>query len=215
MDITKIVISDLVNELHQWHLRNYPTGTDAHDLLAIGEEFGELQRVEVKQSGNIRGTWEYWQAEKKKEIGDVLIGLAEFCARVGRIATFTEIFRDLKALPAYRLPTNVPGNPSKSELILLLLGKHLGSLSDQFLYAANIHPGVIDTIVILCRDYCVENTLDIETCFVDRWTTISQRDFITNPETGGREKEDIQIADLPPRTHFISAILTGESDAKV
>ena len=67
-------------KIHEWHERNYP-GDDAKDaLLAVGEELGELMRCQVKQASGIRGDSQNWQGEKYKEVGDVLIGLINYCA---------------------------------------------------------------------------------------------------------------------------------------
>jgi NTP pyrophosphatase (non-canonical NTP hydrolase) len=75
-------LNALQTEIHAWHLRNYPTDTVHQAILGMGEEIGELDRADVKQHGGIRGTWDEWQAEKKKEAGDVLIGLLNFCGFV-------------------------------------------------------------------------------------------------------------------------------------
>lgn len=72
-------IGEMQRDIHAWHRRNFPTDDARDSLLGIGEELGEVMRAQVKQSGNIRGTFEFWQEEKKKEIGDVLIGLLNYC----------------------------------------------------------------------------------------------------------------------------------------
>lgn len=72
-------VSDMQRDIHAWHRRNFPTDDARDSLLGIGEELGEVMRAQVKQSGGIRGTFEYWQEEKKKEIGDVLIGIVNYC----------------------------------------------------------------------------------------------------------------------------------------
>lgn len=98
MDITQ-----LANELHAWHVRNYPNETDAQALLAVGEEFGELERAELKQAGGIRGTWDEWQVEKQKEIGDVLIGLIEFAVRTGTVKDIQDALDSHEVLWPLRL----------------------------------------------------------------------------------------------------------------
>lgn len=69
----------LQRDIHQWHRRNFPTDDARDSLLGVGEELGEVMRAQVKQSGGIRGSFEYWQEEKKKEIGDVVIGILNYC----------------------------------------------------------------------------------------------------------------------------------------
>jgi NTP pyrophosphatase (non-canonical NTP hydrolase) len=112
--------SELQLAIFVWHQLNYPTETRQGALLAVGEELGELMRCQVKQDVAVRGTFEHWQEEKAKEVGDVLIGII---------------------------------------------------------------------------NYCAHNGLDWRQCLTDRWNTISQRDFIANPETGGRERENDGTAD--------------------
>jgi NTP pyrophosphatase (non-canonical NTP hydrolase) len=66
--------------IHAWHRMNFPHDDARDALLGVGEELGEVNRAQIKQSGGIRGSFEYWHQEKAKEIGDVLIGLINYCA---------------------------------------------------------------------------------------------------------------------------------------
>src|ERR1035437_3462457 len=112
---------NLQNEIVAWHRRNYPTGTAIRDLISVEEELGELNRAELKQAGEIRGTWEHWQEEKKKEAGDVLIGIINFCGHCNINISKT-------------LSTNPPLMPMKdSELALLLASVAFGKLAENFM----------------------------------------------------------------------------------
>lgn len=182
-------VKRIANELHGWHQKNYPTETDSQCLTSIGEEFGELDRAELKQAGGIRGTWDHWQAEKAKEIGDVMITLVEYCARVDALETLEQLFLNLYQIPSYRLPKDLR-SATKQEAILHLLGSQIGTL--RFNYLINDREqmiNLIQNIIVLLRDYAVENSFDLASCLVQRWETISKRDFIKNPLTGGREAE--------------------------
>lgn len=66
--------------VHAWHRMNYPIDDARDAFIGIVEELGEVARAQLKQSGGIRGSFEHWQNEKVKEIGDVLIGIINYCA---------------------------------------------------------------------------------------------------------------------------------------
>jgi NTP pyrophosphatase (non-canonical NTP hydrolase) len=70
-------------EVRDWHTKNYRRETNDQSVMSICEEAGEVCRAQLKQSGNLRGTWDYWQAEKAKELGDVMIAVINVCARNG------------------------------------------------------------------------------------------------------------------------------------
>lgn len=109
--------TELQEMIRAWHLRNYPNEDASLALISVVEELGEVSRAHSKQAGGIRGTWKYWQTEKEKEAGDVIIGLINYLS------------------------------------------------------------------------HC---DINFETALRNRWATISQRDYIQNPLTGGREKEQQQ-----------------------
>ena len=46
-----------------------------HQALSVGEESGEVLRAILKRAQAIRGTYEYWTEEIRKEAGDVIISL--------------------------------------------------------------------------------------------------------------------------------------------
>ena len=73
-------MNQLQADIYDWHRLNYPHDDAKDALLGVGEELGELMRAQIKQTGHIRGTHEHWQLEKYKEIGDVLIGVINYCA---------------------------------------------------------------------------------------------------------------------------------------
>lgn len=189
----------LIHELHEWHRRNYPTETDRQCLLALGEELGELMRAELKQAGGIRGTKEHWQIEKAKECGDVLITVLEYAARKNAVEAVKNGL-DYTVQPA-------PGFEYNGETFLLYMGTYLGRLMEHLDNDFQIRHN-IEALCSCVVVYCIHNNFDVFTVLAERWNTISQRDFIANPETGGREKEDGH------KVHFISAVLTGEGTAQ-
>ena|ERR1700733_6638244 len=179
---------DLQIEVHDWHLKNYPTDDLRSALLGVGEELGELMRVELKQTGGIRGTFEYWQEEKRKEIGDVLIGLLNACAYAN--IDFQTSGRELELQFA-----------GDGKDVLLEIAIHFGFLITHLtrsmdgkseLYVRTIKDRSkfnLDCIFEALTYYCGLNNFSLEDVFLSRWNIIRQRDFIINPETGGREKE--------------------------
>jgi len=69
-------------EIGNWTSLNFPNETRISIALGIAEETGELCRAVLKQFTGIRGTFEEWDEEIKKELGDVYIKLghlANFC----------------------------------------------------------------------------------------------------------------------------------------
>ena len=75
--------TDATNDaIWAWAQLNFPNESRVSITLGIGEECGELQRAVLKQYSGIRGTYEEWDEEIKKEIGDVYIKLGQlagFC----------------------------------------------------------------------------------------------------------------------------------------
>jgi hypothetical protein len=194
-------IAKIVQDVHDWHVRNYPTETDSQSLLAIGEEMGELMRAELKQAGNIRGTFEHWQTEKFKECGDVLIGLIEYAARTKTEGAFVECFEDLLE--------NTVVHTFDNEALLQMAFAWIGHLMETY-QTKSIPANAIYNVAYWLGIYATANQFNLEQVLEERWKTISQRDFIANPETGGREKEDQEPTH---KIHFISATLTGEGIA--
>lgn len=71
-------------EVVAWNAHNF--GDDKsriEDALVVCEEAGELARAVLKQHQQIRGTYDEWQGEIAKEVGDVVITLASLAANAG------------------------------------------------------------------------------------------------------------------------------------
>jgi NTP pyrophosphatase (non-canonical NTP hydrolase) len=67
---------ELQEEIGQWASRNFPI-TPAFSALIIAEEAGEVCRAVLKREDGIRGTYEEWTAELRKEVAEVFIALAK------------------------------------------------------------------------------------------------------------------------------------------
>ena len=168
----------LQNDIVAWHRRNYPKDDQFSALLGVQEEIGELNRAELKQEGGIRGTWDEWQIEKHKEAGDVLIGILNFCG-----------FRGIKISDALKAITSLP--PVKDQkLALLLVSISFGQLVDNATCGLGQRtPWFIGSLYRDVESYCYLCGFDPNEVLILRWETISKRDFIANPATGGRENE--------------------------
>lgn len=62
-------------EVDEWASRNFPDDTPEAVVLGLMEEAGEVARASLKRYQGIRGTTEEWDAELRKECGDVFIKL--------------------------------------------------------------------------------------------------------------------------------------------
>lgn len=70
-------------EVRQWVLHNFgPTLLDV-TTLGLVEEVGELCRAILKRDQGIRGSYDEWTAEIRKELGDVLIKLLDVADTAG------------------------------------------------------------------------------------------------------------------------------------
>lgn len=202
MDIHQLTI-----DIHEWHRRNYPSGTAGSALLSIGEELGELMRAELKQAGNIRGSREHWQAEKFKEAGDVLIGVIEYACWVKMEDCVQSSFSGMER------GEHKDAITVSDERILHLLGYEVGRLmqlfgTTNFNQSSHLNSGwSIYQICWLLGAYCDHNKFDVMDVLMQRWNTISKRDFIVNPETGGREQETDHVI------HYVSAVIEGKGTA--
>lgn len=68
--------NELQSTIAQWQREHFPTGTGLiHQAVGLSEEVGELCRAILKQDQKVRGSWEDWQDEIRKEVGDVGIRL--------------------------------------------------------------------------------------------------------------------------------------------
>lgn len=70
-------------EVSAWSQRNFPDGKPHQPLLGVGEESGELMHAHLKAEQGIRGTVDEHHAAKIDAVGDIVIYLADYCARNG------------------------------------------------------------------------------------------------------------------------------------
>ena len=76
-------LSDYQEEILRWSNYNWgkPPKYDSFTAsVGIGEEAGEVLRAVLKRKQMIRGTYEEWTAELRKELADVLIKVIEVAA---------------------------------------------------------------------------------------------------------------------------------------
>ena len=66
-----------------WARHNFPDDDRVCAVGSVTEEVGELLRAARKQKQQIRGTHEEWDAELRKEAGDVLIALFQAADNCG------------------------------------------------------------------------------------------------------------------------------------
>lgn len=71
----------LQREVGIWARRNFPTAEPVDPLLGVCEESGELCHSFLKRKQGIRGTPEEHFAAMSDAVGDIVIYLADFCAR--------------------------------------------------------------------------------------------------------------------------------------
>ncbi len=186
-------------DIHLWHIQNYPKDDLTSAMLGLGEEIGELMRAELKQSGGIRGTWDEWQTEKKKEAGDVMIALINCCGysgiNLGDVFDAAPTLTHAKAVDHdytdYVFWSTWRGQylPGNSKTALLRIGQTFGTLINGDDDQRPLNGRVAATLLLNVEYYCRLNKINPEEALNDRWRTISARNFITNPLTGGREHE--------------------------
>lgn len=180
-----MILSISQEEICNWHKKNYPKDNLNFAFLGLCEELGELARVQLKQDRQIRGTFEFWQNEKYKEIGDVFIGLINLC---GHFAIDLEL--GLKTNSCYLEFIN----HDIQHILIFKLYNNLGKIANciiegQKYYVPLIYPIILGHFYTNLKHYCELNGYNAELVLKDRWAVISKRDFIINPETGGREHE--------------------------
>ena len=143
----------------------------------------------MKQDGGIRGTWEYWEEEKQKEVGDVVIGLINFCSFAG--IKFSSVVAD-SILDLMNFDT-----PKKC---LLCVSSTVGRLiEEEIIVVHKDNKQILYSLSFIYADltvYCNFSGTQLMESVVNRWDTISKRDFIKNPETGGREQEADNAFDM-------------------
>ena len=64
-------------DVEAWLIYNFSDETRVTATLGLCEEVGEVARAVLKQEQAIRGTWEEWDDEIKKELGDVYLKLIQ------------------------------------------------------------------------------------------------------------------------------------------
>lgn len=74
---------DLQADVAVWSARNFPNNKPYHPLLGVSEEVGELCHAHLKDEQGIRGIHEVHRAAKIDAVGDIIIYLADYCARNG------------------------------------------------------------------------------------------------------------------------------------
>lgn len=78
-----IDLSQLQLEVGEWSLKNFGDQPSTFPLLGIGEETGELMHAHLKDLQGIRHLPHEIKAMKEDAIGDIVIYLADYCAREG------------------------------------------------------------------------------------------------------------------------------------
>lgn len=70
-------------DVEQWSFDNFGPQPSTNPLLGLTEEVGELSHAHLKGLQGIRHTPEQIQAMKKDAVGDIVVYLADYCAREG------------------------------------------------------------------------------------------------------------------------------------
>lgn len=73
-------LDDLQKQVATWAKQNFPDDNRETVVLGLAEEVGEMARAALKRYQGIRGTAQEWEAELRKEIGDVFIKLVHVAA---------------------------------------------------------------------------------------------------------------------------------------
>ena len=78
-------LTEFQQEVASWSKMNFPNGKKYQPLLGVGEEVGELMHAHLKHEQKIRGMEDnkVASAAKMDAIGDIVIYLADYCARNG------------------------------------------------------------------------------------------------------------------------------------
>jgi hypothetical protein len=161
----------LIDEHTQWERRNFPDSNMPDPIFGVMEELGELSHAHLKEAQSIRGTAEEHHMAAMDAIGDITIYLLgvmhhyRFCpSRTSEILSHN-------------------GRATSSDLVLLWLGKAVGSLAGS--YAANWQPGeCINKIVFWLRKYCELRGWDYDNIVCSTWNQVKRRDWLTNPVDG-------------------------------
>lgn len=74
-------LADLQEEVIEWSRKNFPNNQSYHPLLGLMEEVGELSHAHLKSEQGIRGDIAELYAQKVDAVADIIIYLADYCAR--------------------------------------------------------------------------------------------------------------------------------------
>jgi len=72
---------ELQHEVANWSMVNFPKNQPYHPLVGIMEEVGELAHAHLKMEQGIRGDEIEHKVAKLDAVGDIVIYLADYCAR--------------------------------------------------------------------------------------------------------------------------------------
>jgi NTP pyrophosphatase (non-canonical NTP hydrolase) len=78
----EVITDKFRDELLSWLRYNFPDENRVTSTLGLAEEAGEVCRAVLKQDQKLRGTYEEWDKEIKKELADVYVKieqLADLC----------------------------------------------------------------------------------------------------------------------------------------
>lgn len=78
-----VELPELQRGVAAWVAHNFGESTRVAEALGLAEEVGELCRAVLKQEQGIRGTYEEWDEEIAKELGDILIKLTSVATACG------------------------------------------------------------------------------------------------------------------------------------
>ena len=68
-------------EVYEWSVQNFPMNQAHYPLLGLVEEVGELAHAHLKREQGIRGSSMEHSLAKFDAVGDIVIYLADYCAR--------------------------------------------------------------------------------------------------------------------------------------
>jgi len=97
-DEVEIWFEDTQEEIGEWAEHNFPGDGRVMAVGSVVEESGELMRAVRKQAQGIRGTYEEWDAEIRKELSDTLIALFQAAAncKVDLLPAFQERWAEVR-----------------------------------------------------------------------------------------------------------------------
>jgi NTP pyrophosphatase (non-canonical NTP hydrolase) len=83
VNVPKLTFKQLQEEVGEWSSRNFGEQLPYRPLLGAVEEVGELSHAQLKMEQGIRGSVEEHQAAAQDAVGDIIVYLADYCARSG------------------------------------------------------------------------------------------------------------------------------------